>query len=242
VISGPLLEEAFRATSYEQRLRSAAATASPIIRSPTSLNQEQLIYSTLVVFLQCGGLEVAVAEVFVQFTDPVIAADGRIYHARVCGGEMPDGLWQGWIEFEPAAGGIVLRSGRETTQPKREDAIYWATGLTAVYLEGALERALKPLVRTPREPVEVRPTYDRPADDFAAPPAAESILNPFSVYRKGEALLRSQLSALSAWHLVNIIRAHDLSDLDPAVLDTMQAPVLVELIVSSVRSLMLSPE
>ena len=62
------------------------------------------------------------------------------------------------------------------------------------------------------------------------------------MYRKGEALLRSQLSALSAWHLVNIIRAHDLSDLDPAVLDTMQAPVLVELIVTSVRSLMLSPE
>jgi hypothetical protein len=90
--------------------------------------------------------------------------------------------------------------------------------------------------------VDVRPTYDGPADDFAAPAAAGSILNPFSVYRKGEALLRSQLSALSAWHLVNIIRAHDLSDLDPAVLDTMQAPVLVELIVTSVRSLMLSPE
>jgi hypothetical protein len=88
----------------------------------------------------------------------------------------------------------------------------------------------------------VRPTYDGPADDRTPPPAAESILNPFSVYRKGEALLRSQLSALSAWHLVNIIRAHELSDLDPAVLDTMDAPVLVELIVTAVRSLMLSPD
>ena len=88
----------------------------------------------------------------------------------------------------------------------------------------------------------LRPTYEGPADDFIAPPVAESILNPFSVYRKGEALLRSQLSALSAWHLVNIIRAHELTDLDPAVLDTMPAPSLVELIVTSVRSLMLSPE
>jgi hypothetical protein len=149
-----------------------------------------------------------VAEVFVQFTEPVIAPNGRIYYARACGSEMPVGLWQGWIEFEPA-----------------------------------LERALKLLGRTPRPaPVAVRPTYDGPADDRTPPPAAESILNPFSVYRKGEALLRSQLSALSAWHLVNIIRAHELSDLDPAVLDTMDAPVLVELIVTAVRSLMLSPD
>ena len=88
------------------------------------------------------------AEVLVQFTDPVTGSDGRIYIARACGSEMPDGLWQGWIEFESAAGGTMLRSGRETTQPKREDAIYWATGLTPVYLEGALERALKPLVLT----------------------------------------------------------------------------------------------
>jgi hypothetical protein len=155
---------------------------------------------------------------------------------------MPDGLWQGWIEFEPLAGGIVQRSGRETTQPKREDAIYWATGLTAVYLEGALERALKPHVRLAQEPVAARPAYDGPAEDLAAPPPAESILNPFSVYRKGEPLLRSQLSALSAWHLVNIVRAHDLSDLDPDVLNAMHAPALVELIVTSVRNLMLSPE
>ena len=182
------------------------------------------------------------AEVLVQFSDPVSAPDGRAYIARACGSEMPDGLWQGWIEFEPMAGGVVLRTGRETTQPKRDDAIYWATGLTAVYLEGALERAMKPLMRIPPTEVDVRPAYDGPADDFLAPPAPESILNPFSVYRKGETLLRSQLSALSAWHLVNIIRAHDLSDLDPADLESMQAPVLVELIVTAVRTLMVSSD
>jgi hypothetical protein len=196
----------------------------------------------MVIFLQSRRRRSPVAEVLVQFTDPVVGSDGQVYTARACGGEMAGGLWQGWIEFEPAGGGTALRSGRETTQPNRQDAVYWATGLTPVYLEGALDRALKPLVRTAREAATARPAYDGPAEDLIQLPAAESILNPFSVYRKGEALLRSQLSALSAWHLVNIIRAHELSELDPADLEAMPAPALVELIVAAVRSLMLSPD
>ena len=113
--------------------------------------------------------------------------------------------------------------------------MYWATGLTAVYLEGALHRALKPLVRTP--PREIAPpVFDGPAPDLATPPQAESILNPFSVYRKGEALLRKQLGALSAWHLVNIVRAYRLSDLDGGVLNAMTEPALTELIVAAVRA------
>jgi hypothetical protein len=60
-------------------------------------------------------------------------------------------------------------------------------------------------------------------------------LNPFSVYRKGEALLRSQLSALAAWHLVNIIEAYDLSDLAPSTLSLMPPEQLIELIVAAVR-------
>ena len=49
------------------------------------------------------------------------------------------------------------------------------------------------------------PLFNGPAADLApAPHNVESILNPFSVYRKGEALLRSQLGALSTWHLANI--------------------------------------
>ena len=50
------------------------------------------------------------------------------------------------------------------------------------------------------------------------------MLNPFSVYRKGEALLRSQLSALSGWHLVNIIVAYELSEQRPADLEATPAP------------------
>ncbi len=175
------------------------------------------------------------AEVFVEFAEPVLAKDGRTFLARACGSEMNSHLWQGWVEFVPMESGVPLSSGRETTQPNRQDAEYWATGLTPVYLEGALERALNPLPRaTPSitpSPILAAP----PAVNETAPPAHDSVLNPFSVYRKGESLLRSQLTALSGWHLVNIIEAYRLSEQKPTALESTPAPVLVELIVASVR-------
>jgi hypothetical protein len=174
------------------------------------------------------------AEVLVEFNEPLTDSDGCRYVARACGAEGDNGHWQGWIEFVPVEGGETLRSGRETTQPNRIDTLYWATGLTAVYLEGALDRARRPLVRRP--PREVSPpAHDEPAPDFAAEPP-ESILNPFSVYRKGESLLRRQLAAFSVWHLVNIVVAHRLSDDAPAALNRMTSAELAELIVSAVRS------
>ena len=177
------------------------------------------------------------AEVFVEFTEPVVASDGTVYIARACGAPAPSnhGAWQGWLEFVPADGGPTVRSSRETTQPNREDLAYWATGLTPVYLEGALERALNPLRKMPATPAP-SPAYDGPAPDIAPPlPANEAVLNPFSVYRKGETVLRSQLLALSAWHLVNIITAYDLSEQRLVDLNATPAPVLVELIIAAVR-------
>lgn len=175
------------------------------------------------------------AEVLVAYAEIVTARDGRRFTARACGSEGPNGLWQGWLEFIPLENGTPLRSSRETTQPNRQDTVYWATGLTPVYLEGALGRALNPLVKAPPAAAAL-PVFDGPAPDMVqAPPVTESILNPFSVYRKGEALLRSQLSALSAWHLVNIIRAYALSDEDPAVLGLRPASTLAETIIAAVR-------
>ena len=175
------------------------------------------------------------AEVLVEFADPVADAGGTLYRARACGSEMDDGLWQGWIEFLPIGDGEPVRSGRETTQPKREDAVYWATGLTTIYLEGALQRALRPLVR-PAQRAIPPPLFDEPAPPANAGAAAvESVLNPFSVFRKGEALLRGQLAALSAWHLVNIVRDYQLSDLPLRQLNALPPSELVDLIVSAVR-------
>jgi hypothetical protein len=83
-----------------------------------------------------------VAEVLVQFSKPVRDEAGRLYVARACGSPMPDEMWQGWVEFLPADGRSPLATDRETTQPNRTDVEYWATGLSEVYLEGALRRAL----------------------------------------------------------------------------------------------------
>ena len=163
-----------------------------------------------------------------EFVEPV-EARGVAYKAQACGAPIAGNLWEAWIEFIPLDGGASLRSGRETTQPNREDAVYWATGLTPVYLEGALTRALNPPVRTVVAPSE--PMFNGPA-----PNVAPAVLNPFSVAGKGEGLLRQELSALSAWHLVNIIRAYDLSEGPIAALNRLRPSSLIDLIVDGVRS------
>ena len=179
------------------------------------------------------------AEVLVEFEDALVAPDGTIYHARACGAEAKDGTdrWEGWIEFIPAKGRKPLRTHRETTQPNRKDTAYWATGLSSVYLQGALDRTLDPgpVVAAPAEKGEA--AFDGPARSGAVPlePTVPTVLNPFSVYRKSEALLRSQLGALSAWHLVSIIRGYELSDLDVTALERAPHADLLELIVASVK-------
>jgi len=173
-----------------------------------------------------------------QLSSLATAPDGSSYEARACGAPMPDGCWEGWIEFVPVNGGQPLRSSRETTQPNRIDAEYWANGLTMVYLEGALDRALNPPVRKVVTPP--RAMFDEPSQAVKVttlPNATQdAILDPFSVYEKGEKLLRQELGALAAWHLVNIVRAYELTDEPAAVLNALPAARLVEVIVRGVRS------
>jgi len=78
-----------------------------------------------------------------EFGQPVRDADGHNYRARVLGRKRGDGTWIGWLEFSPrGSGGVVRRTARETTQPSQKALTYWAQGIEAVYLEGALERAI----------------------------------------------------------------------------------------------------
>jgi hypothetical protein len=69
--------------------------------------------------------------------------EGRWYRPRAYGSLQPDEMWGGWIVFFPLAGGAAISSGRETTQSTFEALVVWASGLTDVYLEGALARALR---------------------------------------------------------------------------------------------------
>jgi len=176
------------------------------------------------------------AEVLAEFSDVVVSPTGKRFRAQACGRPTADGLWHGWIEFVPIDGGRAKRSPRETTQPNRLDAIYWATGLTSVYLEGALQRALSPpIVRQPHAAVSI---FDAPAPHLAADlrrvAAEPAILDPFAASEKGDVLLRKQLNALSARHLVNIVVAFDLSDEPRTALNRKSAGELVDLIASAV--------
>jgi hypothetical protein len=175
------------------------------------------------------------AELLLEYTEPVAGPDGTLYAARACGCEAGSNLWQGWIEFLPIGGGEPVRSSRETTQPNRMDTIYWATGLTPVYLEGALRRALSHTAVGTVGVEPAPPVFDRPADDARTRVGQHGVLNPFSLYARGEVLVRRQLAALSPWHLVNIIRGYRLSDEDVDTLNARPASALVELIVDAVR-------
>jgi hypothetical protein len=179
------------------------------------------------------------AETLVQLSPLVTGPDGTRYEARACGAPMPDGVgWQGWIEFVPIAGGDPVRTSRETTQPNRTDTEYWASGLTPVYLDGALARALTEPRRVGIDsPPSPQPTiFGAPAPATSSAGARTSIIDPFSVYAHGETHLRKQLGAMAAWHLVNIARAYELTAADVNTLNRMSSSELIELIVSGVRS------
>jgi hypothetical protein len=82
------------------------------------------------------------------------------------------------------------------------------------------------------------PLFDGPAPDLTVTPPREvhaAVLDPFSVYQKGEALLRQELGALSAWHLVNIITTHRLSFEPESTLNRLPREALVDFIVAAVR-------
>jgi len=82
------------------------------------------------------------AELLQEYSTRVAGQDGTEYIVRSYGEERVDGTWAGWLEFSPtSAFREVLRTGQETSQPNKTAIEYWATGLEAIYFEGALERA-----------------------------------------------------------------------------------------------------
>lgn len=182
------------------------------------------------------------AEVLVEFDAVFPGKDGARYAPRACARPADNGLWEGWLEFSDLDSGAVIRSGRETTQPTRADVMYWATGLTRVYLEGALSRTLAPVRVVEPARVDVEPAFDGPAPllTVEAPIVPRAVLDPFEVYAQGENVLRQELSALDSDHLRAIIRAHGLDG--GAGAESHVQEVLVEYIVAEVRALGGSPQ
>jgi hypothetical protein len=93
-----------------------------------------------------GLVEIAgEAELVHEYAQAVEDENGTLYRASVWGRQEPNGQWIGWIEFHALGlNSPVVSTGRETTQSTRTALEYWASGLGAVYLDGALSRALTP--------------------------------------------------------------------------------------------------
>jgi hypothetical protein len=178
------------------------------------------------------------AHVILTYQSTLSTPDGRTYRPRACGRARSDGTWEGWLEFLPDNGSEIVRSARETSQPNLVNLEYWATGLTPIYLEGALGRAFAgPLAARPA-PVVQTPFYDGPAPAMVAPegtPITQTVLDPFAVYMESETILRQRLEALSARDLRQIVLGYRLAtaDLDVAA---MTAPELIARIIAGVRT------
>jgi hypothetical protein len=193
-------------------------------------------------------------EIILEMATELRGRNGVRYSPRACGRKRSDGLWEGWLEFVPLDGGTSVVTDRETTQPSRDTLAYWASGLTDPYLDGALLRALTPAPapRAAGGAVHAAPPARGPAASPARGPAASpardatasprhssasptAVLDPFHVHAEGADLLRSQLGALDAAQLRNIIRAYSLSELDYDALAGMTKPELRALIVARVE-------
>jgi hypothetical protein len=176
------------------------------------------------------------AEVLASFSTPVTDQFGS-YYPRAVGRLAADDMWEGWIEFVPADGGSdVLVTSVESRQPERQHLVYWATGLSQVYMEGALHRARNPV--TVRVPVIDEPVSDQPARRRVVVerviPKPEPVLDPFEIGARNIDILRQELTALNRPRLLNIISAFELAgDVDVTQMTDSQ---LVAFIVGAVET------
>jgi hypothetical protein len=184
------------------------------------------------------------AEVLVSFETPVSDETGT-YHARAIGRRAEDGMWEGWLEFDSLdSDESALIGPVESRQPEHGHLVYWATGLTPVYLEGALRRARNPIIVRARAVEE--PASDAPAPRavvIPAPPRVvhrEAVLDPFEVARlSGLDILEQELHALNRPRLINIIAEFDLNPGGEDI-DWMTDAQLVRFVVVAVETQMLN--
>jgi len=153
------------------------------------------------------------AELLISYDAPVIHKTGR-HHARAVGRQAEDRMWDGWFEFEPLDDNAPVIVGPvETRQPEHHDLVYWATGITPVFLEGALNRARHPLTVQVR--VDDAPVSSAPAPRIhpvaVRPAKPQAILDPFEIGERSLDILRQELGALNRPRLLNIIAAYDLN-------------------------------
>lgn len=95
-----------------------------------------------------------------QFDTPVADAEGAQYNVLLYARDRVADTWQAWLVFERMPAAARFETDVETTQPNAEAVLYWATGLTDAYLEGALTRALQPRRSAPPPVVKQPAGFD----------------------------------------------------------------------------------
>jgi len=183
----------------------------------------------------------AMSDVLVQFDEPQLSADGRMFTAEVRGNRLPTGLWEAWIEFQPRIGGDPVRTPRETEQLSRGDLRFWAAGITRDQLRDALARALAPHEAQHVDANARLTDMDDAADgepvlEATQTESHEPVLDPFAVYRhSGEYTLRQELRGLDAQQLADIIGKYRIADIDVIDLARTYEDALAERIVADVQ-------
>jgi hypothetical protein len=159
-----------------------------------------------------------------EYADVLESLVAKRYRARAVGRVRSDGMWEGWIEFDFAAG-ERLRTNIETMQSNERAFRCWAAGVGPVYLEGAFTRAKSRAAD--RSSRLAQPLWPVPR---------RAVLDPFEVYAQGEGLLAAQLTALDLDRIRDIALAYELIPPDAAALAT-RAELIVEILatVSSAR-------
>jgi hypothetical protein len=180
-------------------------------------------------------------DILVQFDEPQLSTDGRMFIAQVVASRLPTGIWEAWIEFHPRIGGDPVRTGRETEQLSRGDLRFWAAGLTRAHMREALARALAPTeAAAPQSSAEraelTRGSHENTVLDTNRVRGEAPVLDPLAVYeRSGEYTLRQELRALDARQLADIISAHDIEEMDVVDLARTYEDALAERIVAGVQ-------
>jgi hypothetical protein len=131
-----------------------------------------------------------------QYAATLVDPYGRRYVARVYGTCRPENLWDGCFVFFPLDGGRAVATNRETTQGSLAAVRYWASGISTVYLDGALERAraMLPEARLARrqaqaEGEEALARAEAAAHEAAAHAARKAALDADRRRRETEAML-----------------------------------------------------
>ncbi|MFL6245835.1 MAG: hypothetical protein ACJ74H_07410 [Thermoanaerobaculia bacterium] len=150
-----------------------------------------------------------------QFEQPITDSGGTTYNVYVYGRSRPGDTWQGWLEFERMTDGRRFSTGVETTQSSADGILYWATGLTDAYFDGALARAISPSERDSR-PVEsplpiVGGRVDSTTRQSRLANVEREVLSTFHRFGATRLLTRTVLDSLPHAH-ADVVRA--LEDLE----------------------------